>query len=137
MVGPASRLRLLTLSCVLIGVFNSPASAQVSMNSFGDDLALLFCSHVLTNDSNAFRNKLREHRLRIRDIYPRIRCNGQTMIQFAEQHGSTEIGLLIVHSVLHADLHQAGDLSWAQKLPYNHPINSVLRERFESTAPQQ
>lgn len=137
MVGLASQLRLLTVSCVLIGVFSSPTSAQVGMNSFGDDLALLFCSHVLTNDSNAFRNKLREHRLRIRDIYPRIRCNGETMIQFAERHGSIDIGRLITHSVLHADLKQAGDLIWARKLPANHPINVVLRERFESTAPQQ
>lgn len=137
MADSASRLRLLTLSCVLIGALSSPAAAQTSMNLFGDDLALLFCSHVLSNDSNAFRNKLRGHRLRIRDIYPRIRCNGDTMIQFAERHGSLEIGRLIAHSVLHADLEQAGDLNWAQQLPANHPINIVLRERFESTGSQQ
>lgn len=125
--------RVLVIAFALTGLLNTPAVAQTSFRSYGDELALLFCSYVRANDSTAFRNKLRELRLRIRDIYPRIRCNGESMIQFAAHSQSHDIGRFIAHSVLIEDLNDVGDLSWVKQLEHDHPISQALRERTDSS----
>lgn len=123
----------ITMSMALL-MTSGAAVAQPVMATFGDDVALLFCSQVRHNDANEFRNKLREYRLRIRDIYPRVRCNGETMIQFAQRNGSIEIGRLIAHSVLIDDLHELGDALWARQLPEQNSIRQVIQARLEQVS---
>ena len=123
----------ITMSMALL-MTSGAAVAQPVMATFGDDVALLFCSQVRHNDANEFRNKLREYRLRIRDIYPRVRCNGETMIQFAQRNGSIEIGRFIAHSVLIDDLHELGDALWARQLPEQNSIRQVIQARLEQVS---
>ena len=108
------------------------AASQSQSRSGSDDLALLFCSYVQANDSTGFRNTLRNLRLRLRDIYPRIRCNNHSMIQFAAISNSYDIGRFIAHSVLIDDLHNSGDIAWVEQLEASHPIAEVVRERSQS-----
>lgn len=107
------------------------AASQAQSRSDSDDLALLFCSYVQANDSTGFRNTLRNLRLRLRDIYPRIRCNNHSMIQFAAISNSYDIGRFIAHSVLVDDLHRSGDIAWVENLESTHPIAEVVRERSQ------
>ncbi|QGT96647.1 DUF3718 domain-containing protein [Pseudidiomarina andamanensis] len=128
--GMARTSFIITMSMGLV-MTSGAAVAQSMLPSFGDDVALLFCSQVRHNNASEFRNKLREYRLRIRDIYPHIRCNGETMIQFAQRNGSFEIGRFIAYSVLIDDLHKLGDATWAQNLPQQNRIRQVIDERLE------
>ena len=119
----------MTILSVGLGSFSTPSYAQYQTNT--DDVALLFCSYIQTNDSTSFRNTLREQRLRLRDIYPRIRCNNYSMIQFATVSGSHEIGRFIAHSVLVEDMQSVGDINWIQQLEATDPIAEVVRQRYQ------
>lgn len=122
---------LLTVLCsTALMLTSGSVVAQPALATFGDDVALLFCSQVRHNNSQDFRNKLREYRLRIRDIYPRIRCNGETMIQFAHHSGSAEIGRFIANSVLVRDLYDVGDVRWVRQLPEQNTIRQVIEARL-------
>lgn len=131
--GTARKSFMTTLTMTLL-VTSGAVVAQPVLTTFGDDVALLFCSQVRHNSAHDFRNKLREYRLRIRDIYPRVRCNGETMIQFAQRNGSLEIGRFIAHSVLVDDLQQLGDAQWAEKLPQHNGIRQVIEARLEQVS---
>lgn len=122
-------LVILVTSCML---FSASANSHAQSRSNSEDLALLFCSYVQANDSNRFRNLLRNMRLRIRDLYPRIRCNNYSLIQFAAVSNSYDIGRFIAHSVRVDDLHQTGDLQWVDSLEPTHPIAEVILERSDT-----
>lgn len=107
------------------------AVAQTYITSIGDELALLFCSQVRYNNTSQFRNTLREYRLRIRDIYPRVRCNGETMIQFAQRHQAVDMGLFLAASVTLRELEASDDRTWSEKLPEHNVIRQAIEQRFE------
>ncbi|SFR45956.1 Protein of unknown function [Pseudidiomarina maritima] len=132
-LGTAKKSLLTVMSTALL-LTSGAVGAQPALATFGDDVALLFCSQVRHNNSQDFRNKLREYRLRIRDIYPRIRCNGESMIQFAHHSGSAEIGRFIANSVLIRDLYDVGDVSWARQLPQQNSIRQVIEERLQQVS---
>lgn len=131
--GTARTSFIVTISMALL-MTSGAAVSQPVLTTFGDDVALLFCSQVRHNNANEFRNKLREYRLRIRDIYPRVRCNGETMIQFAQRNRSFDIGRFIAHSVLIDDLHELGDALWARQLPEQNSIRQVIQARLEQVS---
>lgn len=106
-------------------------AAQTYMASVGDELALLFCSQVRYNRTNEFRSTLREYRLRIRDVYPRVRCNGETMIQFSHRHQAADIGRLMVENLRAQDLEASQDFAWSQRLTSQDPIRQAIEGRFK------
>lgn len=124
-----SALAIVFINFVLMS-YTAPSHAQYRAN--GDDLALLFCSYVQANDSTGFRNALRDLRLRLRDIYPRVRCNGSSMIQFSASSNAYDIGRFIAHSVLIDDLYSSGDIAWVKNQEPTHPIAEVVRARSQA-----
>jgi len=120
------------IAFVLLGMMTHPVAAQNGYQSSSDELALLFCGYVRANDSTNFRNKLRELRLRLRDIYTGVRCNQSSMIQFAAVNNAIEVGRFIAHSVLIQDLEQAGDLQWLEQVGIEHPIAAALHQRIDA-----
>jgi hypothetical protein len=131
--GTAKKILLTVMSTALL-LTSGAVGSQPALATFGDDVALLFCSQVRHNNSQDFRNKLREYRLRIRDIYPSIRCNGESMIQFAHHSGSAEIGRFIANSVLIRDLYDVGDVTWARQLPQQNSIRQVIEDRLQQVS---
>src|SRR5690554_6056788 len=105
--------------------------AQTYITSIGDELALLFCSQVRYNNTSQFRSTLREYRLRIRDVYPRVRCNGETMIQFSHRHQAADIGRLMVENLRAQDLEASQDFAWSQRLASQNPIRQAIEGRFK------
>lgn len=125
-------LAVLTLALAMMGSLSLPVAAQSSYQSSSDELALLFCGYVRANDAANFRNKLRELRLRLRDIYTGVRCNQSSMIQFAAQNNAIDVGRFIAHSVLIQDLNEAGDLHWLDQVGIEHPIAAALHQRIDA-----
>ena len=92
-----------------------PAQAKPLLQPYDENLVLSLCSYVRANDSIGFRDKLRDYRLRIRDIYSDVRCNHSTMIQFAIEHRADDIGRLLVLSISPRDLAANGDVDWVRQ----------------------
>ncbi len=136
MIESSCRLSWLTalMFVVVFIVPQAPASATPTLVDRDRQLALLFCSYVRANDSIAFRNKLRDFRLRIRNIYSSIRCNDKTMIQFAAASEAYEIGSMIATRVPSRDLRTTGDAQWAAQKPHStNPIVHIIQERLDLT----
>lgn len=69
-----------TATLVLIPLMQ-PVAAQSYVES--EEIALIFCSYVRDNQTARLQRKLRDLRMRLRDVYSQIRCNDATLIQFA------------------------------------------------------
>jgi len=110
-------------SLVLGGVvLSKPAQAN--------ELALSMCTYVQGDDTMRMRKKLRDSRVRIRDVYTGVQCNGQSLLQFAMVNGSNDIGEFIVRSLAPADLQGSGDYEWAQSNGHDgSPIAAAIKER--------
>lgn len=85
-----------------------------SKNAEANELALSLCTYVQGDDTMRMRKKLRDARVRVRDIYSGIQCNGQSLLQFAMSNGSQDIGEFIVGRLSVDELKDSGDYSWAQ-----------------------
>ena len=109
--------------------------ALTAKNAFeSSDLALLFCTYVRNNDTLRLQHKLRDLRMRLRDVYPQVRCNGASLIQFAMQNNSNDIGAFIVRSVNPSDMQEMGDMEWAeQRDMLQSTIGQTLQQRLNPT----
>lgn len=110
-----------------------PAHAQYRFAS--EEIALVFCAYVRDNDTTRLQNKMRELRIRMRDVYTSIRCNGASLVQFALKTNAQDIGSFIVRSVNMNSLNELGDYEWAQTNGYSDTvIGKALSERFARSA---
>lgn len=106
--------------------------ALTAKNVFqSSDLALLFCTYVRNNDTLRLQHKLRDLRMRLRDVYPQVRCNGASLVQFAMQSNSNDIGTFIARSVNPKDMLEVGDLEFAkQRDLLQTSIGQTLQQRL-------
>ncbi|MCC5880643.1 MAG: DUF3718 domain-containing protein [Idiomarina sp.] len=106
-------------------VIAKPAQAQ-------QDLALNLCTYVQGDDRMRMRQRIREERVRLRQIYDGVMCNGMSLIQFALSNGSDDIGTFIVSQLPASALSRAGELEWAESNGYGDTaIANAIRERTE------
>ena len=66
------------------------------------------CTIVSADDKGELRKKMRDvqsdYRLKLRDYYAGITCNGQSLIRTALQNNATEVGTLLVKKMPSRDL---------------------------------
>lgn len=106
-------------------VVAKPAQAQ-------QDLALNLCTYVQGDDRMRMRQRIREERVRLRQIYDGVMCNGMSLIQFALSNGSDDIGTFIVSQLPASALSRAGELEWAEANGYADTATAqAIRERTE------
>ncbi len=117
------------LAVTMLTSFTQPAQAQYRFES--EEIALVFCAYVRDNDTVRLQNKMRELRIRMRDVYTSIRCNGASLIQFALQRNAHDVGSFIARSVTLDDLREVGDYEWAaERGLLETEIGQTLRERL-------
>ncbi|RUO80360.1 hypothetical protein CWI84_06940 [Idiomarina tyrosinivorans] len=105
-------------------------SVVIAKPAKADQLALSLCTYVQGDDTMRMRKKLRDSRVRIRDIYSKIQCNGQTLLQFAMSNGSNDIGTFMVGRLSVDDLKAMNDYQWAQSNGHaGSPIAAAIKER--------
>lgn len=105
-------MKALILGSVMAAV--ATVGATFSKPAEANELALSLCTYVQGDDTMRMRKKLRDSRVRIRDIYSGIQCNGQSLLQFAMANGSNDVGTFIVGRLAVDDLKASGDYEWAQ-----------------------
>lgn len=107
------------------------ANLSVTGAAQADALAQNLCTYVEGNDRLRMRQKLREDRVQLRRVYESIVCNGMTLIQFAMQTGSDDIGEFMVSQLPGSTIESAGDLEWAESNGHgNGGVAQAIRERI-------
>ncbi|MEC4727267.1 DUF3718 domain-containing protein [Shewanella sp. D64] len=124
------RLLPITIAAVIaLSSYTLPAHAEYP-------LASSICQYVQTNDKNRLRKKLKETRIKIRNIYADISCNGYSLLRFAFKSGSDEIGTYIAKrlpvSKLNAAEADGNDISaWVEANGHSDSaINVAIQARI-------
>jgi hypothetical protein len=60
------------------------------------DIAQSVCEYVAADDKRRMRSFLKTNKLKIRNIFSGIECNGQNLLEFAATKGSIETGSLMI-----------------------------------------
>ncbi|MFT7430617.1 MULTISPECIES: DUF3718 domain-containing protein [unclassified Colwellia] len=81
----ASTITILTLTSVV-----SAPKAQAA------GIAQSVCEYVAADDKKRMRSFLKTNRLKIRNIFQGIECNGQNLLAFASSNGSVKTGALMI-----------------------------------------
>ena len=61
-----------------------------------DNMSLRICEYVQANDKNRLRSYLKQNKLKIRNIYSGLECNGNNILIFAAKSNALEIGEFII-----------------------------------------
>jgi len=83
------RLLPTTLAVIITAsTFSIPAQAN-------EQLAANICNYVQNDDKNRLRKKLKENRVKLRNIYSGISCGGDSLIRTAMKSGSDKVGTFV------------------------------------------
>ncbi|MDP4536085.1 DUF3718 domain-containing protein [Alkalimonas collagenimarina] len=77
-------------------------------------LAASMCDYVAADDRNRFRKVLSDYRLRLRNIYDGVICNGESLVRHAFRSGANDVGEFIIRQLPGSQLADSGDVEWAQ-----------------------
>ena len=72
------------------------SSAVIAPIAQADNLSLRICEYVQANDKNRLRSFLKQNKLKIRNIYDGLACNGDNLMIFAAKSNSLEVGEFII-----------------------------------------
>jgi hypothetical protein len=85
-----SKLLVFTLAALLLtSVISLPQASATN-------IARSICEYVAADDKRRMRSFLRTNRLKIRNIFSDIKCNGSNLLVFAAKQGSIETGTLMI-----------------------------------------
>ncbi|MCD1597205.1 DUF3718 domain-containing protein [Rheinheimera aquimaris] len=121
-------MRLLsTLLCgaaVTLSLLTAPVAVA------DDQLAASMCDYVAADDKNRLRKVLSDYRLRLRNIYDGVVCNGESLIRHAFRSNAADVGEFIAKQLPGSAIAGAGDIEWAEANGFGaSPLVSVLKSR--------
>ncbi|MBV1911238.1 MAG: DUF3718 domain-containing protein [Kangiellaceae bacterium] len=92
----------------LDGSYVNPSAEYVkgNLNSF-------VCDFIATDDKNRLRKKLRKEKVKLRNFYDGLTCNGLSLLQFAMKNNANSVGTYIVKRLSSNQLKRRFDLEWA------------------------
>ena len=95
-----------------------------------DQLAASMCDYVAADDKNRLRKVLSDYRLRLRNIYDGVVCNGESLIRHAFKSNANDVGEFIVKQLPGSAVAGSGDIDWAEGNGFAaSPLLAVLKER--------
>lgn len=71
-------------------------SAAITPIAHADDISLRLCEYVQANDKNRLRAFLKQNKLKIRNFYDDLTCNGDNLLIFAAKSNAIEVGKFII-----------------------------------------
>ena len=101
----AVALSVVVFSCTLS--MSAPAKADAQ-------LAVSICEYVAKDNKGRLRKKLKEARVKLRNIYDGISCGGNSLLRHAMINGADKAGTFIVKKLPAKYLAGSGDFDWAQ-----------------------
>lgn len=116
----------------VIAVVVSPLFA-ITPASADDQIAQSLCAYVAANDKNSIRKTLSDNRMRIKNVYDGIQCDGLPLIRFAIKNNATDAAEFIVKQLPGSQVAASGDIEWAQSNGFaSSPIIEAIKARSAS-----
>lgn len=78
-----------TVSLLILGATNTPSV-------HANDISLRLCEYVQANDKNRLRSFLKQNKIKIRNFYDDLACNGDNLLVFAAKSNALEVGKFII-----------------------------------------
>jgi hypothetical protein len=82
------KLILLPLLLATTVITATPAQA--------DNMSLRVCEYVQANDKSRLRSFLKQNKLKVRNIYDGLKCNGDNLLIFSAKSNALEVGEFII-----------------------------------------
>ncbi|ABZ75486.1 conserved hypothetical protein [Shewanella halifaxensis HAW-EB4] len=98
-------MRLLSLSIATLIVASS-ISVSSTATANQDQLAANICNYVQADDKNRLRKKLKESRVKLRNIYSGVSCGGDSLLRTALKSGSNKVGTFVAKRLPASDLNE-------------------------------
>lgn len=115
---------LLCGAAVVVSVLAPPVAVA------DDQLAASMCDYVAADDKNRLRKVLSDYRLRLRNIYDGVVCNGENMVRYAFKSNAADVGEFIVKQLPASSINGSGDIAWAEANGFGaSPLLAVLKAR--------
>jgi hypothetical protein len=110
------------------------ASSLVSTSVIANDqLALSICSYVAADNKNSLRKTLSDNRLRLRNVYDGIICDGLPLVRHAIKNNAVDAASFIISQLPGSQVAAAGDVEWAQSNGFaGSAIIGAIQERSAS-----
>lgn len=110
------------------------ASSFVSTPVLADDqLAFSICSYVAADNKNSLRKTLSDNRLRLRNVYEGIVCDGLPLVRHAIKNNAVDTASFIISQLPGSQVASAGDVEWAQSNGFaSSAIIGAIKERSSS-----
>ena len=71
-------------------------SSLTATSVHADSMSLRICEYVQANDKGRLRSFLKQNKLKLRNIYGDLACNGNNILIFAAQSQALEVGEFII-----------------------------------------
>lgn len=94
-----------------------------------EQIAASMCDYIKADDKNRFRKVLTENRLRLRNIYDGVVCDGLSMVRFAVKSNAAGVGEFIIKQLPASQINASGDVAWAEANNGASPLVAVLKAR--------
>ncbi|WP_306521158.1 DUF3718 domain-containing protein [Rheinheimera sp.] len=115
----------------LIAVFATPFVTTTA--TAGDQVAESLCSYIAANDKNNLRKTLSDSRLRLKNVYDGVTCDGLPMIRFAIKHNAADTAEFIIKQLPGSFIAKMGDAEWAASNGFaSSPVIETLKARSSS-----
>jgi NADH dehydrogenase FAD-containing subunit len=116
--------KLIVIAAIAAGsfVYTAPANAN-------DQLAMSICEYIAADDKNRLRSKLKSSRVKIRNIYDAVQCNGNNLLRHAVASNAIDSGEYIVKNLSKSALEDGVDIAWAETNHAGSPLIAIIKER--------
>ncbi len=86
--------KVLLVSSIIAASFIASPTAQAA-----DSIALRICEYISVDDKTRLRSFLKQNKLKIRNIFKSIQCNGDNLLVFAAKSKALNTGEFIIGKV--------------------------------------
>ena len=121
-----------TLAVVIAAsVYTIPAPVQAN-----DQLVANICNYVQADDKNRLRKKLKEARVKLRNVYEGVACDGDSLLRYAMKSGANDVGEFMAKRLSTDDLNvkEADGMTvveWAEGNGHGgSPITAAIKDRL-------
>ena len=122
------KAKLISLATVIAATsfISTPVAAD-------DQLAQSICSYVAADSKNNLRKTLSDNRLRLRNVYDGVVCDGLPLIRHAIKHNAADTAGFIISQLPGSQVAASGDAEWAASNGFGaSPIINAIKERSAS-----
>ncbi|SFB80100.1 DUF3718 domain-containing protein [Pseudoalteromonas denitrificans] len=107
------------------------ASIFVSMPTLANEqLAASLCDYVAADDKSRLRKKIKESRVKLRNIFSGVTCSGNNLLRHAMVNNADGTGQFMVKKLPKALLAAGGDVDWANSNGHSaSPIVASIKAR--------